>query len=46
MSGSNDTNKKKQQVNKLVGYSAAMGALRSLVGFPIEQPMESVKTQW
>jgi len=30
----------------LVAYSAAMGALRSLVGFPFEQPMESVKTQW
>ena len=43
MSGSNDS-KKKQQVNQLVGYSAAMGALRSLVGFPVEQPMESVKT--
>lgn len=29
----------------LVG-SAVIGVLRGLVGFPLEQPMESVKTQW
>lgn len=26
--------------------SALIGCLRGLVGFPLEQPMESVKTQW
>ena len=26
--------------------SALIGVLRGLVGFPLEQPMESVKTQW
>lgn len=30
----------------MMAYSATMGAARSLIGFPIEQPMESVKTQW
>ena len=29
----------------LVG-SAVIGVLRGLVGFPLEQPMESIKTQW
>jgi len=27
-------------------YSAFRGVLRGLMGFPIEQPMESIKTQW
>ena len=31
---------------KLMGQSALAGIARTLVAFPIEQPMESVKTQW
>jgi hypothetical protein len=27
-------------------FSAIIGVARGLVGFPLEQPMESVKTQW
>jgi hypothetical protein len=42
MSGSEKT----AESRKLVAYSAAMGVLRSMIGFPLEQPMESVKTQW
>jgi hypothetical protein len=31
---------------KMLVASALMGVLRGCVGFPLEQPMESVKTQW
>lgn len=34
-----------EEINILL-TSAAIGVLRGLVGFPLEQPMESVKTQW
>lgn len=44
-SGSGD--KKKISNNfKIVGVSSLSGMARGLIGFPLEQPLEAVKTQW
>jgi len=31
---------------KLFGLSSLYGIARGIVGFPLEQPLESIKTQW
>lgn len=31
---------------KLFGMSSLLGVARGIVGFPIEQPLEAIKTQW
>ena len=31
---------------KIILMSAGVGILRGLIGFPLEQPLESMKTQW
>jgi hypothetical protein len=31
---------------KIILMSAGIGILRGLIGFPVEQPLESMKTQW
>lgn len=32
--------------NKIFGISSMTGVARALMGFPLEQPLESIKTQW
>eukprot|EP00347_Sterkiella_histriomuscorum_P012923 403366706 len=32
--------------NKILAYSAFLGIIRGTLGFPIEQPLEAIKTQW
>ena len=31
---------------KIMGISSISGMLRGIVGFPLEQPLEAIKTQW
>lgn len=30
----------------ILGISSLMGIARGLAGFPLEQPLEAIKTQW
>ena len=46
MSASKSQNTPKEKSFKIVMMSAGVGILRGIVGFPIEQPLESIKTQW
>lgn len=36
----------KQNSAQIILLSAGVGIARGIVGFPIEQPLESIKTQW
>ena len=36
----------KMTSKKLFGMSSLLGVARGIIGFPIEQPLEAIKTQW
>ena len=43
----NNSNKSKyDSTTKIYGISSIWGMGRAFVGFPIEQPLEAIKTQW
>ncbi len=39
-------NNKGMTPNKVYILSSLLGMLRAVAGFPIEQPLEAIKTQW
>lgn len=43
---SQDGKKWKETKTGMLGISLAAGLMRGLVGFPLEQPFDSIKTQW